>query len=324
MTPIDTTDARILDLIQRKFPLNYRPFDVIAELLSIEPEDALARIRRLKTDGIIRQISAIFDSRALGYQSLLVAFKVTGDKLENVAAEVSKHPGISHCYSRDADYNLWFTIALPPESDLEHEVDKLSLLSGVLTHMLLPALNVFKIGVYLAMSGEWKVESRERVEYGEQRVQSPEFREAVRALQTDLPLVEEPFSYLADQKGMSEDRLIAYAKEFLHNGVMRRYSAVLNHRRVGYTHNAMLCWKVPADMIEIIGNKLAEHPAVSHCYQRPTYSDWPYSLYTMIHARSKSELDKIISYLAQVSMNSEYLALNTVAEFKKTRVLYFE
>ncbi|MEN6357899.1 MAG: Lrp/AsnC family transcriptional regulator [Armatimonadota bacterium] len=344
---IDDIDARILDLIQSEFPLDPMPFDVIGRRLSIDSDDVLARIARLKSDGIIRQISAIFDSASLGYHSALVAFRVLSELLDRVASEVSEHDGVSHCYSRDADYNLWFTLTLAPEYNLQSEVARLAVIDGVLSHMLLPTVRVFKIGVFLKISGEGRVEGGEQTMDAEKltaarqvtpspggegrgegalplNIENAEVKAAVRALQADLPLVARPFSDLANEYGLSEDKLLNMALVFLQNGVMRRYSAVLRHGRAGYTFNAMICWRVSTDMISEVGEKISQHSSVSHCYQRPTYPDWPYSLYTMVHARSQEELDEIISDLMLNSLNFEHLVLKTLTEYKKQRILYFQ
>lgn len=341
-THIDENDARILDLIQRGFPLDPIPFDILGQRLSIAPDEVISRIARMKSDGIIRQISAIFDSAKLGYHSALVAFKVLPESLDAMASEVSKHTGVSHCYSRGADYNLWFTLTLAPDYDLQSEVDRLAATDGVRSYMLLPALKVFKIGVFLNMSGEWSVESgepRERI-MGSKAASSPGgeswsegtlplnienavAKTAVRALQTDLPLTQKPFADIADQFGMSEDQLLNMARKFLRDGIMRRYAAVLRHGKAGYTFNAMVCWKVSPDMTEEIGIRLSRNPSVSHCYERPTYPDWPYSVYTMIHAKSQDELDNIVADLAQSLPDTDYVVLKTLTEYKKSRVIYF-
>ncbi|MHB9036021.1 MAG: siroheme decarboxylase subunit beta [Armatimonadota bacterium] len=322
---MDKIDARILELIQREFPLSARPFDLIASMISTTPEDALSRIRAMKSDGVIRQISAIFDSAALGYVGALIAFKVADDMLEPVASAVSAHPGVSHCYARNADYNLWFTLTVGPDDDLDTQVRGLAVLDGVQSHIVLPAVKVFKIGVFLKMT-EGDSPGLLSGTTGERQKPfnlSPEDRAAVRALQTDLPLTEAPFTDQAREAGLSVDELLERGRAFLDTGAMRRFAAVLRHREAGYKFNAMVCWRVAPDMIDAMGSKFAQHPVVSHCYERPTFPDWPYALYTMVHARSKDELDRMISELVAASQNSEHLVLETVAEFKKTRVQYF-
>jgi DNA-binding Lrp family transcriptional regulator len=122
---------------------------------------------------------------------------------------------------------------------------------------------------------------------------------------------------------MTECDLLDRAQAFLSSSVMRRFAAVLKHTRAGYRSNAMVCWRVEDDRIDEIGARFASHPAVSHCYRRPTSPDWPYPLYTMVHCRSAGELDRTIQELADLSGLHDYLVLRSLREYKKTRVRYF-
>ncbi|GAG45185.1 unnamed protein product, partial [marine sediment metagenome] len=143
-----------LDLLQRDFPPTTRPFAVIGERLALPEEEVLARVRRLKgpeKGRLISQISAIFDTTALGYRSTLVAVQVPQDEVDRAAAAINRHPGVSHNYQRDHTWNLWFTLAVPPDEDLETTVDALVEEAGAYPYRLFPALRVFKIGVQLDM-----------------------------------------------------------------------------------------------------------------------------------------------------------------------------
>ena len=348
----DRIDARLLDLIQREFPLAARPFEAIAASLGIPSSEAMERVSRLKSDGVIRQISAIFDSSALGYSGALTAFRVRPDSIDRVAEQVSSHAGVSHCYSRDADLNLWFTITLPPEQDIDTEVAALARADGVEAHVVLPAIRIFKIGVFFEQgdrSGRspsrpteygWPHDRSGRspsrpIEYGcpDQRSgRSPSRpepldaadRAAVRALQKDLPIVGLPFAELAAGAHMTEDELLSRAARFLETDVMRRFAAVLRHQRAGYRSNAMVCWRAEPEQIETAGPILASHPSVSHCYERAVYPEWPYPLYTMVHGRDEAELQRAIAELAESSGLGDFMVLRSVKEYKKSRVVYFE
>jgi len=333
MVHIDKIDAKLLDLIQKSFPLTSRPFDAIARELAISPEEVKSRITRLKSDSIIRQISAIFDSAALGYRSALIALEVKPELLDTAGATISRHSGVSHCYARDAKYNLWLTLTVGPESDLEQEAVDLAGMEWVESCITLPATKIYKIGVFLDMAGE--TPSARLKEQTSNRTlpnsQHPAFdfapgsepRAAVRVLQKDLPIIDTPFSELAREAGMRESELLSLACMFLEKNVMRRFAAVLKHQRAGYSANAMACWKVEPEKADEAGAIFAANPAVSHCYERATYPDWPYSLYTMIHRRTEEELSQTISDLVNSSGLPDYRVLRTVKEYKKSRVKYF-
>ena len=110
--------------------------------------------RRLKELGILRQLSAIFDTRALGYTSALIAAKIDPDRVDEAAAIISGHPGVSHNYKRNHAYNLWYTLAVPPGEDFDAHLDVLHRDSGSLVTRKLPTLQLYKIGVKLDMTGE--------------------------------------------------------------------------------------------------------------------------------------------------------------------------
>jgi len=333
----DSTDSRLLGILQREFPLVARPFDAIADALGITAAEVVDRISRLKRESIIRQISAIFDSAALGYVSTLVAFKVDPAALDAVGESVSRHAGVSHCYSRDADYNLWFTLTLPPGSDLQSEVATLAGRDGVHSYLILPATRVYKIGVFLDVAREVPSPRRPAAHWRRPSTSHPAAsnsfegrpitdldRAAVRVLQRDLPIVEQPFAELAHEAGVSETELLDRAASLLESGVMRRYAAVLRHQRAGFLANAMVCWQVESERIDAAGEALAAHPAVSHCYQRPASPDWPYPLYTMVHCRDEAELERTISELAASANLTTFRVLRSAKEYKKSRVTYFE
>ncbi len=322
MATIDELDSRILDLIQAGFPLVQRPYEAIAEGVGTTPQDVIGRVARLKSDGIVREISAIFQSSALGYQSALVAFRVQEERLDDAGQAVAKHSGVSHCYARDNAYNLWFTLTVPPEADLEAEVAQLAEMEGVEARLALPALSTFKIGVFLPMAGGRPGETPQRQPAAPAELTDGE-RAAIRALQTDLPLTENPFADLAADAGMAEQELIDRAISLRDRGIMRRYAAVLRHTRAGYTANAMVCWRIPPERVQEVGEALAASPSVSHCYERPTSPDWPYNVYTMVHARSEEELGGIVASLSRAAATEDYLVLRSVKEYRKSRVRYF-
>lgn len=324
---MDIIDRQLLNLLQTRFPLVSEPFLEIGRLLGIEGDEVIRRTQLLKSKRIIRQVSAIFDSRALGYSSSLVAFSVPRERVEQVAEIVSAHLGVSHNYERDHAYNLWFTITVPPGTTPEAEVDQLAAKASPQAVRMFPTKRLFKIGVAFDMTGS-ESDNRSSAQYSSTRqepiVLNEEDIAAVRALQQDLPLEPHPFAALAVKAGMREDELISRARAFLQMGAMRRYAAALRHREAGFSANAMAAWRVPEDMVEQIGPRLAAHAAVSHCYERPTYPDWPYSVFTMIHGKSPEDCETTACELSKATGITDYVLLYSAREFKKSRVRYYE
>jgi DNA-binding Lrp family transcriptional regulator len=129
---------------------------------------------------------------------------------------------------------------------------------------------------------------------------------------------------MADRLGLSVEGLFDAAARLQRSGHMRRYAAILYHRKAGYRANGMAVWKVPVEDVPIIGPRMASFRAVSHCYQRPVYPDWPYNLFTMIHAHTPDECQQIIDAIQTETGIAEYAVLYSTTEYRKARVRYFD
>ncbi len=327
---MDALDKRLLNALQWEFPLVPRPFQALAEALGTTEADIMARVDRLKADRVVRQISAIFDTRSLGYKSSLVAMQVRPDRVDEAAAILNEHPGVSHNYKRNHAFNIWFTVAVPPATSLEQTVEVLHRLAGAESTRILQTLRLFKIGVKLDMTGTEDITAQSDDGYGDQQRPAagpagigPAEIAFIRELQKDLPIRSDAFAPWAEALGVTVEALLQQAARFQEQGYMRRLAAVLHHREAGFRANAMGVWKVPPDRVAELGPKFAGFNAVSHCYQRPIYPDWPYNVFTMIHGRTSADCQKVINAIAGVTGITEYAVLYSTKEYKKTRVPYF-
>lgn len=329
---ISERNSALLNLIQSDFPLVERPFAALAEQLGQSEDEVRAVLRQLKEARVVRQISAIFDSRNLGYRSSLVAMKVAPEQILRAAEIINRHPGVSHNYQRNHPYNLWFTMAVPPHGDLQRDVDEMHQLAGAEQTLMLPTLRLFKIGVTLDMSGEADILRKAPAKVSEQHARSetevfdappPRDQAIIRVLQRDLPLEPRPFDAWAAELGTAPSELLHDMKRLAAAKLMRRFAAVLRHRDAGFTSNAMVAWQVPQEQIHEVGQRMASFAAVSHCYQRPVYPDWPYSIFTMIHGRKESDCTTVVEAIsAETGITNKALLFST-KEFKKTRVQYY-
>ena len=327
MSSLAESDKELLNEIQWTFPLVTRPFDAIAKKFDTTPEIIKEKLNNLKEIGVLRQLSAIFDTRKLGYTSSLVAMEIEHDQLEHVASQINRHPGVSHNYERDHQFNLWFTLAVPPGADLNSELEKFNVLNGIKKVRMLPTLQLFKIGVKLDMVDDKKHEvapTEEKKEIKNIKFEPTEDdKDFIRELQKDMEIIDEPFVKAANNLGITEDELFSKMKHYESLGVLRRFAAILRHRQVGFTANGMIVWKVPEDRITSVGETLGSFPQVSHCYERPTYDDWPYNVFSMIHCKTHDEAYDVAKTIQnQIDVN-EYKILFSSREFKKTRVEYF-
>jgi DNA-binding Lrp family transcriptional regulator len=327
--PLDDLDRKLLNLLQGSFPLAERPFAHVAQLAGLPEDEVLRRTQRLLDERIIRQLTPIFDTRVLGYKSMLVAAKVDADNPWRAAKVVNSHPGVSHNYLRNHDFNMWFTVATAPDSrlGLEGTLEVLQRLTGAESVRMLPTLRLFKIRMDLEMEkGTDALASVvEAVEPDEpEAIELSELDLGViRTLQGDMPVVPEPYAPAARELGIAQSRLLEQLESMKERRALRRVAAILFHRRAGFSANGMGVWKVPADQVAEIGPRMASFRGISHCYQRPTYADWPYSVFTMAHGRSKDECDAILDSIAADTGIEERSTLYSSTEFKKIRLLYF-
>ncbi|MFG0247522.1 MAG: Lrp/AsnC family transcriptional regulator [Phycisphaeraceae bacterium JB051] len=327
-------DAKLLNRIQSSIPLSPTPFADLAKELGIDEATCIERLIALRHDlQYIRQISPIFDTHALGYASSLVAAKVDPDKLNHAVQVINAHPGVSHNYQRDHAFNLWYTLAVSPDSKLglEKTVDKLHTLSGADSTRILPTLKLYKIGVKLNMAEAADNSNSPKANHfteadrqaADKTPLTQQDRQLIRVLQQDLPLVSRPFDAMADEVGCSVEDLLSACQRYLDAKQMRRFSAVLQHRKAGFGANAMGVWQCPEEQLDEMGAKAAAFDEVSHCYHRPAYDDLPYTLYTMVHGKSIEDALEVLKRIQQVTGIKNYNALWSTHEFKKVRVQYF-
>ena len=327
--PLDETDKRLLNLLQGSFPLAERPFAEVARAAGLSEAEVLTRTQRLLEERIIREITPIFDTRVLGYSSMLVAAKVDAEHPWRAAKIINSHPGVSHNYLRDHDFNLWFTIATAPDSTLglQGTLDVLARLTGAESVRQLPTLRLFKIRMDLEMEKGTEALAAAAEVIDHKEPEAIELSEldltVIRATQGPMEAVSEPFAGAAARAGLGVPELLAHLEGMRARRALRRVAAILFHRRAGFSANGMGVWKVPEERILELGPLMSSYRGISHCYQRPTYPDWPYSVFTMAHGRSKEECDAILDTIAADTGIEERRTLYSSTEFKKTRLRYF-
>jgi DNA-binding Lrp family transcriptional regulator len=258
-----------------------------------------------------------------------VAAKVDPENPWRAAKVVNSHPGVSHNYLRNHDFNMWFTIATEPGSKLgiDGTLDVLQELTGAESIRQLPTIKLFKIRMDLEMEKGTKDLAAMGVAQDPIEPNAIEPTEldvaVIRALQGDMPVIPEPYAPAAAAVGISQDELLAQLESMRERKALRRVAAILYHRRAGFSANGMGVWAVPEERIMEVAPLMASFRGISHCYQRPTYEDWHYSVFTMAHGRSKEECDAILDSIAEESGIEDRRTLYSSTEFKKIRLLYF-
>ncbi|HDP70010.1 MAG TPA: Lrp/AsnC family transcriptional regulator [Actinobacteria bacterium] len=324
---MDKIDKQLLDIIQSKFPINKRPFQVLAKEFDLTDEEIIFRLCKLKKEGIIRRIGAVFNSQSLGYVSTLLAMKVPKQRVEEVANTINSYTGVTHNYLRDHDYNLWFTLTASSEKKLHSIIDEIKAKTEISKLLFLPAIRLFKIGVKFSLGesaiGSWET----RVKKFETETQKHEFSakeiSLIKQIQGDILLEERPFKKIANGIDVSEKWVVEKIDELKRLGIIRRFGAILRHKEVGFKFNAMGAWIVSKERVDEVGRIMTSFEEVSHCYERPTYPDWPYNLFTMIHGRSQEECEDVATAISEAIGIENYKLLYSTKEFKKASMKYF-
>lgn len=148
-------------------------------------------------------------------------------------------------------------------------------------------------------------------------------KKIISRLQGDLPLQADPFDVVAKEIGITTDELLQKINQYVETGVARRMGTILRHHKAGYNANAMVGWRVPEEKVEEVGNIMAAFREASHVYLRPTYPDWPYNLFTMLHGKSMEDLEQVSKAISERTGITDYRLLYSTREFKKTSMKYF-
>ena len=329
--PLDEDDRRLMNLLQSRFGLEPEPFRPISDEAGLDVDEVKDRTKRLLDERIIREITPIFDTRALGYSSMLVAAKVDSEHPQRAARIINSHPGVSHNYLRTHEFNLWFTIATPPDSELglQGTLEVLQRLTGAESIRQLPTLVLFKINMNLEMERGTEALAAEVDATPPRELERQPYDDhdvaVIRALQGPMRVVDRPYDDAAEEVGMTTEAFLDHLRGMVDRRLLRRVAAILYHRRAGFSANGMGVWRVPEDRVLETGRRMAAVRGISHCYQRPTYPDWPYSMFTMAHGRSKQECDAILDRIADEHglHGDDRAVLYSSTEYKKVRLRYF-
>ena len=350
----------LLSVIQDAFPLEERPYQVLAGQLGSDEQSVFAAVENLRQSGIIRRIGGVYDSKALGFISRLCAGKVPStvsgaaddSALEKFAAVVNVIPAITHNYVRSHEYNVWFTVMAQSEAEIQKIVDEVCANTELHDVHILNATEKFKINTVMKGAGApvdskpLAVGRKNAVESCTELSSSDHVR--IRIACNDIPHTLTPFK----DWDVSCDEL----REDLALRRMRRFGAILRHQEAGFAFNAMVCFRLDErrdirhsglrPVVDVIpfgetkdersvilseqseskdpaGAILAQKPFISHCYERPAFEGFPYTLYAMMHAQSAEELDRNIKEAAESIGNPDYVVLHSVRELKKTSFKFF-
>jgi len=311
--------------MQKDFPLVEEPFAELGSRLGLSAQQVLDRAGQLREKKIIRILGPVFNSRALGYQSTLVAMRVPEDRIEQAAQIITSHSGVGHNYQRDHQYNLWFTLAIRGDADLKEALREFDQQIQPEAMFELPATKLFKIRLFFDMEGNSN-NSDDTLTTEPQPVSVPlsdQERAVTNQVQQQLPLTNRPFDDMSQSAGIDVEKFLSICRSLQERGIMRRFGASIEHQNAGFVANAMVCWEVPSNLVDEVGYKMAGFKEVTHCYERAVNSLWPrYNVFAMIHGNTDEQNKDTIARMSADTGISQYEMLSTVREFKKERVKY--
>jgi DNA-binding Lrp family transcriptional regulator len=330
MNNLTKIERQILQIIQSDFPLTAKPYEEIGKSTGLSEQKVITILTSLKKRNILREICAIFNARYLGFTSALISFQVNEHRIDAVAQIINQHPGVSHNYQREHPYNLWFTLSVPQELEINKHVHTLATMTSCPNYLYLPSVKVFKRHVHLDIldhlnnprtitqaSGEFpRMSSKITI--------SPEVqREIMSELQKDLSLSPTPFKDMAKRFDVKEKMFFNFLEFLKTTQKMSRFAGILKHRNLGFTANAMVVWNIPPHKVQAFVDHAITYRAISHCYERVVSPEWPYNIYTMIHGKSRVMTQGIIDDLSSRFAITSYEVLYSGKEYKKQRVNYF-
>lgn len=317
--PLATLDLALLNDWQRDFPLCSRPFEAIASSLGCSASEVKTRYALLQQSGALGRIGGIFGVGA-GGSAMLCALAVPPQQLDAVAQQVNAFDYVNHNYARQHHWNLWFVVTAPSQADRDTCVSQIEALTG-LRALRLPMRRAFRIDLGFDLrTGHCQAVQQRRC----QPIDSSDHTLAA-AIESGLPLVDEPYAHWARQSGRSEADVLHTIQRWLDSGVLRRFGAVVRHHELGVTANAMTVFNVPDESFIERGQALAKQPGITLCYARQRDEGWPYNLYCMVHGRSREDAQSLIE-LARVAAGLtvyEHAVLFSTKRYKQTGAHYF-
>ena len=317
-TQLTQKQQKLLAVIQSDFPVEEHPFRTLAALVGWPENEVIDTTRLLIENETIRAFSPVFEARMLGYVSTLAAAEIDMKRIDELARELQTVTEITHNYIRDFSLNMWFTISAQNNTIRQNIFRFVEQYTGVSRIFNLPAIRVYKVNAVFGVQKSSQSRARQKSDYTPLNEHE---KRIVRCLQEGIPMVENPYKVIADKLETDESFIIDTINTWLETGVIRRFGARLNHRKAGFTANTLAAWR--CDDYDQLGEMFASFSWVSHCYRRPSYSEWPYELYTMVHAQSEDELHDVLATMKSNAPGAEMITLKTVKELKKTTMMYF-
>lgn len=293
------TELNLIDRWQHDFPLVEKPFTVVGRSAALDAQETIDVFRRMQRDDLISRIGAVVRPNTVG-ASTLAAMEVPPDRLEEVAAIVSREALVTHNYEREHELNLWFVVSGTDPQAVAATIHSIEEQSGVAV-IALPMLQAYHLGLGFPLGAPRRQKNGAAGSVGEYHP-DPRDRSILAAIENGLPFVEQPYHAVADRLALDQAVVISRLEHLVAAGVVTRFGCVVRHDKLGFRANAMAVWDIPDEAVDGVAATFARHPAVTLCYRRPRRLPvWPYNLFCMVHAKSRREAYAAIDELNLLS-----------------------
>ncbi|ELY33453.1 siroheme decarboxylase subunit beta [Haloferax volcanii] len=328
---IDEVDAALIDGYQSGFPVERRPFRVVAAELGIDEDDALDRVRRLRDDGVFRRFGPVLNPPVIG-SSTLAAVSAPEERFDEVAEIINGYRQVNHNYRRAHDWNMWFVVTAGSRETRDRILDEIEERTGCEV-LNLPMLTDYYIDLEFPIVNDDRFarESLGATDVSATRISEDatgdlsdlEARLLVE-IQGGFPLTKTPYRDVADALDAAVDDVLVAVERLLADGCIKRIGCVVNHIVTGFRNNCMVVWNVPDDELDARGEAVGSLPYVTLCYHRPRRPEqgWEYNLFTMIHGRDADAVDEKIDELAADPLPFDHERLYSTAKLKQTGAQY--
>lgn len=319
---LDDLKLTLLNDWQHGFPLVARPYLHIARQLGVSESVVLQGYAALGHDGSLSRIGGVWGAGA-GGAAQLCAMAVPAERLQAVAERVNAEPGVNHNYLREHAYNLWFVITGPDAAQLERRMQAIERDCG-LPALRLRMVRPYRIDLGFDLRGGSLAPDAPRASRRGPPVAAADHALAAE-VERGLPLVPQPYAQWAQAAGCSEAEVLARLVQWLEQGTLRRFGAIVRHHDVGFAANAMTVFDVDDAQVDAYGERLAAQSGITLCYRRERAATWRYNLYCMVHGRDRPSVQACVEQaIAAAGLAGVPQAmLFSTRRFKQTGGRYF-
>ncbi|MCU4924467.1 Lrp/AsnC family transcriptional regulator [Halobacteria archaeon AArc-dxtr1] len=349
---IDDVDAAIVDGYQSGFPITERPFHQVGEELGVDEDEAIERVRELRSAGILRRFGPVLNPPVIG-SSTLAAVRAPEDRFDEIADVINGYRQVNHNYARDHEWNMWFVVTAGSRERRDEILAEIEARTGCAV-LVLPMLTDYYIDLEFpvvnadrfareslvsgadgdATDGQPDAVSRAagtdasatRISESATSDLSAFESELLLSIQDGFPLSTTPYRDVAAELDVPVEDVLRAIERLRGNGCIKRIGCIVNHLVTGFDANCMVVWDVPDEELDERGERAGGLPYVTLCYHRPRRPelDWPYNLFTMIHGRDPEAVDAKIDELAAEYLPVTHERLYSTETLKQTGARYEE